>query len=110
MINSSLLPLFGVTDWCVKFNPIEAKDMTRESERILRTAQSAAAYRQAGLNVRINEHGELEAYGDTGELPPPSTTGASTGESVGRGPRFTAISERSGEEIARNETPASEER
>lgn len=64
IFNDKLLPLFGVYDWIWKFKKLEPKDKIRDAEVIHTKAAAALTARKAGLNVKIDDAGELTIWGE----------------------------------------------
>jgi len=52
VFNEKALPLFGITDWIWKFNPLEAKDKLRAAEIKHQNAAAALTAVQAGFDVK----------------------------------------------------------
>jgi len=59
MFNNELLPKFGITDWCFKFNPLEQKDELREAQIREIDSHTLLNLRAAGFDVTFDEHGKL---------------------------------------------------
>jgi len=60
IFNEQLFPIFGITDWVFKFNPLEKKDRLREAEIEQRLASAIATYRAAGFEVWFDDFGNLK--------------------------------------------------
>lgn len=70
VINTQLFPIFGITDYIFKFNPMEKKDTLREANINLLRARTVLTWRQAGFNVDIDEEGRVKVSGGgSGPMP-----------------------------------------
>jgi len=70
IMNNKVFPIFGITDWKFKFNRLELRDDVRLAEIGQIKANTAFTWRKAGFRVRVNEHGDLEVWGEPEEEPP----------------------------------------
>lgn len=59
-INSQLFPIFNITDWLLKFNPLEKKDERREAEIWQMKANTVMTLRNAGFDVEFDEFDNIE--------------------------------------------------
>ena len=57
--NEEVLPKFGITDWVLKFNSIEGRDVLREAQTEHRIAATAMTWRLAGFDVEVTEDKRL---------------------------------------------------
>ena len=71
--NSQILPLFGVTDWCIKFNSIEQVDELREAQIWREKATAAQMLLNLGFMVTFDEHNNLEVSHEPEEQPEEET-------------------------------------
>ena len=53
--NDYVLPIFGITDWVIKFGDLEKKDARRDAEVEHTLANAAATWVSAGFDVWLNE-------------------------------------------------------
>jgi hypothetical protein len=72
--NEKVLPLFGVTDWGIKFGAIEAVDDLREAQVWEHRANAAQTLTGLGFPVTFDEHGNLEVGLEPEEEPAPEET------------------------------------
>jgi len=59
-INTQLLPIFGINDVIMKFNPLVKKDEVNETKVLLQRAQAIATLSNVpGLTINVDETGEV---------------------------------------------------
>lgn len=68
VLNNQLFPIFGVTDYVFKFNPLEKKDELRDAQIAQIKSNTALTYVNGGFDVSIDEDGNMEVSGK-GERP-----------------------------------------
>jgi len=64
MMNNQIFPVFAITDWKFRFNSLELRDEMRLAQIGQIKANTAFTWVKAGFSVRLNEHGELEVWGE----------------------------------------------
>jgi len=66
LFQATLLPRFGITDWVLKFNPIEMRDKLRAAQIEQIKANTAATYaRIPGFTVSIDPQGNVTVTGQS---------------------------------------------
>ena len=91
IINNQLLPIFGVTDWVFRFNPIEEKDARREAEINKMISETATNLITIGFDVWFDDYNQMQWSKKPKPLPAPVSTSKDEPEkkpkNTGKSPR-----------------------
>jgi hypothetical protein len=81
IINNQVFPIFQITDWKFRFNSLELRDEMRMAQIGQIKANTAFTWLKAGFDVRLNERGEIEVWGE-GHMPKEDTNTPPKPESI----------------------------
>jgi len=91
ILNGYLFPIFGITDWLLKFGELEKRDEATDAEIWERKARTVATLTDAGYDVTFNEFMEIEVSKERVrdpvspqrfEGPPGTTTSDASGRQI----------------------------